>query len=229
MRIEWLNKISSDRVILFYNGWGMDAAAVSHLRSDCDVVMCNDYRSLELEDGLPDLLRGYREVYLVAWSMGVWAAANTISRMGIRLSTAIALNGTEHPVDDQYGIPSKIYLLTERGMTERGREKFMQRMLDGPEEIKQFEQNKSLRSVGEVCEELSFIREQSICSAKNEIKWNKIYISNQDVIFPVKNQQAWWQDKFPVVTLAGGHYPFYHFDTWEEIIGIKSEEKIIDL
>ena len=46
MRIEWLNKKGSDRVIVFFHGWGMDAAGVSHLQMEDDVLMCYDYRSL---------------------------------------------------------------------------------------------------------------------------------------------------------------------------------------
>ena len=47
MRIEWLNKKGSDRVIVFFHGWGMDAAGVSHLQIEDDVLMCYDYRSLD--------------------------------------------------------------------------------------------------------------------------------------------------------------------------------------
>ena len=53
MRIEWLNKKGSDRVIVFFHGWGMDAASVSHLQIEDDVLMCYDYRSLDF--AFPDL------------------------------------------------------------------------------------------------------------------------------------------------------------------------------
>ena len=39
MRIEWLNKKGSDRVIVFFHGWGMDAAGVSHLQMEDAVLM----------------------------------------------------------------------------------------------------------------------------------------------------------------------------------------------
>ena len=53
MRIEWLNKKGSGRVIVFFHGWGMDAAGVSHLQMEDDVLMCYDYRSLDFD--FPDL------------------------------------------------------------------------------------------------------------------------------------------------------------------------------
>lgn len=216
MRIEWLNKSGSDRVILFFNGWGMDARAVSHLSAHCDVLMCYDYRSLK-EAILPPLTE-YREIHVIAWSMGVWAAANLLPAAGIQPDSLTGLNGTEHPVNDLWGIPVRIYQLTERGMNEEGRDKFLNRMLDGVEELNLFEQHKPLRKIEEVCEELRQIRIQST-GLQNTLKWDKIYISDKDVIFSVANQQKWWQDRVEVLrSLPGGHYPFYQFESWKQII-----------
>ena len=88
MRIEWLNKKGSDRVIVFFHGWGMDAAGVSHLQIEDDVLMCYDYRSLDF--AFPDL-GYYRCIYVVAWSMGVWAADRVISRLEMKPERCVAL------------------------------------------------------------------------------------------------------------------------------------------
>lgn len=217
MRIEWLNKKGAERVVVFFNGWGMDRQAVSHLQMACDVVMVCDYRNLE-EGDLPEL-NAYPQVYVVAWSMGVWAAANIVPRLHIQLTALIGLNGTECPVSDRWGIPIKGYQLTERGMNEKGREKFLLRMLDGPDEISRFGQNRFQRPIEEVCEELTEIRRQST-GLQNKLKWNKIYISGKDVIFPVTNQENWWSGRCADIrVLSGGHYPFYQFRSWEDIIG----------
>ena len=66
MRIEWLNKKGSGRVIVFFHGWGMDAAGVSHLQMEDDVLMCYDYRSLDFD--FPDL--GITAAFM--WSPGRW-------------------------------------------------------------------------------------------------------------------------------------------------------------
>ena len=34
MRIEWLNKKNTGRVIVFFTGWGMDGKAVQHIKGD---------------------------------------------------------------------------------------------------------------------------------------------------------------------------------------------------
>ncbi|MDE6452404.1 MAG: DUF452 family protein, partial [Odoribacter sp.] len=170
MRIEWLRKAGDGRVVIFFNGWGMDGQVVKHLKGAVDVVMFYDYRNLDGEEfvGLGD----YQKIYVVAWSMGVWAASQVVSSWGICPSKQIALNGTECPVDDQYGIPVRIYGMTEKGMTEKGREKFVARMLDNRSgnPVSDF----TARPIEEVCEELRRIREFST-HFRQVSKWDKVY------------------------------------------------------
>ena len=161
-------------------------------------------------------VKGYESVRVVAWSMGVWAASVLLSRWNIPVSYRVAINGTERPVDEHYGIHPKIYLLTERGMTEQGRDKFFARMLSGKEEIERFEENKPCRDIDEQRDELRLIREQSV-REMSEMHWDRVYISEGDVIFPVENQRNWWRDRVEIITLSGGHYPFYVLDNWEKI------------
>lgn len=216
MRIEWLVKNKRDVVVVFFNGWGMDAACISHLKTAYDVLMCYDYRTWET-DQLPSL-SAYRKVYAVAWSMGVWAASCVLPRWEIKPDKLIALNGTEYPVDDCYGIPEKVYLLTEHGMDERGRNKFFTRMFPERLDLVRFNENKPCRELEEQLDELKAVR---MCSSKqrNEYrKWDKAFISTKDVIFPVENQHNFWDGLCPIVELPTGHNPFYCFDSWEEII-----------
>lgn len=217
MRTEWLYKEGTGRVVVFFNGWGMDRAAAAHLKSGCDVLAVYDYR--QLEAAVFPSLSAYHEIYIVAWSMGVWAAANLLPELPIRPTACIALNGTERPVNDSFGIPENVYILTEKGMNERGREKFFARMLSDREDISRFEASKPSRQLAEQCEELCAVRKQSICKT-NTIVWDKIFIGEKDVIFPPVNQKNWWQQERgnEVILLDTGHYPFYCFESWEEML-----------
>lgn len=201
--------------MVFYNGWGMDARAVAHLTGDMDVLMVSDYRTLEVND-VPNL-SGYVGVYLVAWSMGVWAAANSAGKWLPFITRAIAINGTERPVDDLSGIPLQVYALTERGMNERGRDKFFMRMLHGKEEWERFPENKSERRLEEQLEELTAIRMQAE-TCRETIRWDKVYISDNDVIFQTNNQLHWWEERAAVEIIPAAHYPFYFFRTWNEFL-----------
>lgn len=215
MRIDWVRKNKGDRVVVFFNGWGMDSRIISHLPVACDLVVCSDYRTLEIEGGEIDL-SCYQCCYVIAWSMGVWAAANTVGNWKVRPDKWIALNGTECPIDNEWGIPVQSYELTERGMDERGKEKFFSRMFVNKAQYDLFSVNKPLRPLPEQIEELRLIHKLS-SEHKKCIKWDKVYISAKDLIFPASNQLAWWQGKTTVIHLSGGHYPFYEFCSWEEI------------
>lgn len=214
MRIGWLNKSNTGRVVVFFNGWGMDAQVVAHLKADCDVLVCYDYR--ELNQVFPDI-KQYKEIYVIAWSMGVWAAAQVLPSLNWPVKKYIAFNGTERPVDDRFGIPVKVYELTEKGMNERGREKFFMRMLDTPQEKEYFNSIRPLRELEEQCEELYKIHKQSL-EAQQILVWDKVYVSEKDIIFPVENQRNWWaQRETSIESLPGNHYPFCHFSSWKEI------------
>lgn len=217
MRIEWLIKKGADQVVVFFNGWGMDASVVSHLATDADVVMFYDYRVLSC-DSLPDL-KEYRKIYIVAWSMGVWAASFVVPHLTIQPCLSVALNGTERPVDDLYGIPVKIYQLTSKGMSVKGREKFFSRMAGTTEERDFLNACLPKRELAEQCEELVLIEKQCQGYGKHH-SWDKVYVSEKDVIFPVENQLNWWTGKAPVTFISGGHYPFTSFKSWEAILGI---------
>lgn len=218
MKTKWLNKDDSEQLILFFNGWGMDARVVEHLEKSGNILMIWDYRDLEVA-GMNDDLKKYGNIAVVAWSMGVWAASRVIPLAGIRVDYSVALNGTERPVDDRYGIPVKIYELTEKGMDEKGRDKFFSRMLEGKEEKERFAAHLPSRDISEQREELGAIRRHGICLNKN-MHWDKIIVSEKDLIFPVENQLNWWKERqIPVERLGGGHYPFYHFKSWTELIG----------
>ena len=218
MQAEWLKKKGNGTLVLFFNGWGMEPWVVGHLKGEEDILAFSDYRTLEIEE---EVLRGvdnYARVYVVAWSMGVWAAANVLRNWALPLRGTVALNGTERPVDDTVGIPEKVYLLTERGMNPRGRERFVARMLGDAEEKERFKAHPLCRELPELCEELVKIREQ--CAVARQVWiWDKVYISRQDVIFPPDNQQHWWDGRAKEIRfLPGAHYPFYHFQSWEEIL-----------
>lgn len=215
MEINWLKRTGSREVVLFFNGWGMDQRAVSHVEGELDVCEVHDYR--DIERGIAPDLDAYEAVNVVAWSMGVWAASLLVGRWNLCPRRMVALNGTECPVDDRYGIPVKGYILTERGMDERGREKFFRRMLTSNDRD-WFSGKMPERPLAEQVEELHCIREQA-ARMHGKIGWDRVFVSTGDVIFPPENQRNWWGERCrKVISLEGGHYPFRELDNWDLIL-----------
>ena len=124
MKYKWLNLKKNREVIIFFNGWGMDESVMKHLNyGSYDVLMFYDYNTLDTDFDFKSLEK-YEKKYLIAWSMGVMTA----SLFDINYDRKIAINGTLKPIDNNYGIPERIYDLTIRGFNEKGRERFIKSM-----------------------------------------------------------------------------------------------------
>lgn len=208
MQYKWINKTNNKNLIVFFNGWGMDEKIVSHL--DCtnfDVLIFYDYRnfsSIEFD------FSQYETKTLVAWSLGVYVC-NLFYDVFRNFDKFIALNGTQKPIDDSYGIPSKIYNLTTDNFNELSCKKFMRKISDSTD-IHSY----CSRTSQELKLELESIRDLSV---ENFLKFDKSYISANDKIIPSKNQINYWTTtNAKVIEIEGMHYIFELFNSWEEIL-----------
>ena len=164
MKTAWLRKEGSQELLLLFNGWGMDRRIGDHLLRQSelaglssDILLCYDYRSLELEAGVMMEAARYARITLVAWSFGVWAARHTELPP---IARAIAINGTLFPVDDRKGIAPEIFEATLATYSEGSRQRFYRRMCGGREELALFESMAPLRTAAEQQEELNSLKEQ---------------------------------------------------------------------
>ena len=198
MKYKWLNKENNNKLIIFFNGWGMDESIVKHLEFGCyDVIMFYDYNDLNID---LNIISGYDTKYLTAWSMGVMIA----SKFNIDYASKTAINGTLIPIDDEYGIPPKIYDLTIKRLDVN---KFMKQMFEQDENIPEINRNYENQR-----KELEAIKTYS---ANLDFKYNKVIISSNDKIIPTSAQVRFWNI---TPNIEAGHCPFYHYKTWGELL-----------
>ena len=210
---------NSNRLLLFFAGWGMDDSPFRHIQSDTmDVVICYDYTDLNWDS---TLLHAYKEVHLVAWSMGVWVAEQLLHAYPFASTTAI--NGTACPIDDAFGIPSAIFAGTLDQFSDKKRMRFNRRMCGSKAQYQAFDQTPVQRSTTSLAIELAAIAQ--LVRGREAVSqtgfWNKAIISEQDLIFPTANLTNYWLtcqgvviEKLPDTP----HYPFYKWTHWEELI-----------
>ena len=203
MKYKWINSNNSGELIVFFNGWGMDESVVKHLNyNNYDVLMIYDYNNLDTDFDFSKLNK-YSKKHLVAWSMGVMIA----TKFNISYDSATAINGTLAPIDNNYGIPTRIYDLTIKNYNEFGAKKFIKNMFNEDIELpkcnRKFENQKT---------ELSAIKAYK---ANENFKYNRVIISNNDKIIPTKNQCNYWEID---ANIESGHCPFFNFKTWEELL-----------
>ena len=211
MNIDFLRRSGSPTLELFFAGWGMDSrpfawAADSPHTADCDFAVCYDYTDIQLDkvNQANAKIHGYSEVRVRAWSLGVYAASLVLPSLGCAISTAVAINGTLWPVDDELGIPHAVYDATAANLTAESLERFNRRMCGAHRAV--FEQRRPLRSVDSLRAELLHIRECAADRTRPQFTgWTQAVLSSRDKIFPIANMRRAWPAT-PQLELDEPHY-----------------------
>lgn len=217
MKGLFLNKKKCDKLIIFFNGWSLDEKIVKHLSTaEFDVLMFNDHSDFEIAEEMIEKINFYNEVNVIAWSFGVWACGNVINNFK-NLQNVIAINGTLVPIDNNLGIPEKIFNLTLTHLSEENYVRFFKNMFAGEADLSKI----STRSIENKKRELKQIQNlsvQKLC-AQNAKFFNKVFIGTNDKIISAKNQINFWGETDAKITqINTGHYIFDLFTTWDEII-----------
>lgn len=223
------NQAPARQLIIYFCGWGMTPATVSHLTlpDRCDLLALYDYRILELSDDLADLPWGsYEAVTIVAWSLGVWAAEQVVPHWSIlpTKQRLIAVAGSPYPMHDQWGIPKQIFVGTLEGLTDENRQRFNRRMCGG-KRYKQLYDILSERPTTELRDELQAVYdslatpEASGSTPHTRLAWDLAIIGERDQIFPAKNLSTLWKAvNVPTLLLPDGyHYLFDLWQSWSEL------------
>lgn len=208
MQYKWLNKQNNKKLIVFFNGWGMDEKIVSHLQFDnYDVLTFHDYRTFKKIDFD---FSSYEEKVLIAWSMGVYVC-NYFYEQFKNFDKFIAVNGTQKPIDDNYGIPKMIYNLTVDNFNELSCSKFMKK-ISTTVNLKDY----CSRNLDELKQELISIRD---LKSETLFDFNKAILSEKDRIFPYKNMLNFWNEQnAAIVNIAAGHYIFDMYKSWSDLL-----------
>lgn len=201
MHHTWLKRSGNRDLVLFILGWASTPNAVCHIDPPgCDVLALYDYTDMQL----PELPTGYRRIYLIAWSFGVWAAEQLCRRLP--LYKAIALNGTPYPVDERYGMRLRVVMRTMQKIARTGAELSRdpaqnptRYMPAGPY---------ADRSAEEKIAELARLAEWSRESSSAGLPWTQAYIGDADEIFPPERMWAYWQSVGLGISFHSFHYPF---------------------
>ncbi len=191
MKCSFIKRDGSASLVLFFAGWGMDLNPFKDIDSSCDIAIIWDYEDFELP---ASQFYDYQNIYLFAWSFGIFAASEYIQShpcLPIVLKTAI--NGTQFPIDNQRGIPTNIFNATCDNLSEHSLLKFYRRICANSEEYLSFLAHKPARSIQSLHDELANIRDTSLSSTRQPMVWDNVIASRRDLIFPFENQLNGWE------------------------------------
>lgn len=220
MKSYWLNKQNNKNLIVFFAGWSFDENPFKTINcEDYDVLIIYDYNELSIIPNELNNLSEYENKTLITWSMGAFAAylhKNLFKDFNYK----IAVNGTVTPVDNEFGIPIRMFELTLKH-AEKGLEgKFYQNVFSNEEEFEIYSKTPVQRSIeNRVCELENLYDFIKITNVDYEKFYDFAIVSEFDKIIPPKNQLASHKsNNVPVIELAAGHFPFYKFSSWKEVV-----------
>jgi pimeloyl-[acyl-carrier protein] methyl ester esterase len=209
----------NDNLIVLFGGWGTDENVFLPLCSDdFDFILFYNYSADEALV-LPET-KTYRNVALIGWSLGIWAAGYLAAKTGIKPDITIAVNGTPVPADDRYGIPLKIFEGTLNNINEGNMGKFYLRMFGNKETYLKNADRIPHRSVKSLHDELRWLYNRIMENTESSLKWDYAITSQYDRVFPFRNLKEYW-DRQPAtrhIILPLPHYIFHMWKTYAEFV-----------
>lgn len=223
MKSCWLNNQNNENLIVFFAGWSFDEKPFKFLQcNNYDVLFVYDYNNFEIPQELKNINQ-YKHKFLITWSMGVFVA-NLLKDIFTDFEYKMAINGTISPVDNEFGIPVKMFELTLKHAKIGLEGKFYKNVFQTEEEFQKYEKTPVERTIENRVSELenlySEIKEQKEITAKEF--YDFAIVSEFDKIIPPKNQIASHnKNTVKVLKIQYGHFPFYHYSSWDEFLECK--------
>lgn len=182
-------KSSGDNLIIFFLGYAQDerpfARYTALLPENTAFLVCYDYGNGA--DVLPDL-SAYKQVRVIAWSMGVMMAPKILSGFKGRYEKRHAVNGSIEGISDQYGIAPAIWDLTIAELDAAHADNFVRLMCRMPSLLKEYLEVRPERSLDSLRNELIFLRDYARAHAQNDDAafYDDAHVSKKDLIMPAK-------------------------------------------
>jgi len=186
-----------------------------------DLFMVYDYSLMEPWKFHDFPAGSYEQLHLVAWSMGVWAAAYSFTGQEKIFATATAINGTLAPIDDACGIDRNAYDDMIDTFSPTVLHAFYESMFTDPGETARFLRNRPQRTEEDILHELVQLRSSSQGGQPVDNIYSRIIVGSRDRVFPARNQlRSWGRDRCTIIKAP--HFPFYKWSVWDRIISAET-------
>ena len=213
---KYFVKNNSDKLLLFFAGWGCDEAEFEHLKAESDVLILYDYSDLTLDFDFSK----YKKYDLLAFSAGVFIAS--IFNFGFTFDRKIAVSGNPYLFDEHLGLTEKIQDILYN-VTEENADEFAKNYLVKTDyEYEHFHPSK--RTIDSCRMELDCLK-KIYQAHKQDIKdiFDKAIFGEEDLIFNPTVQKEYYEDRLQIVKNTR-HNPFFKVETYEQILNLHKKE-----
>lgn len=213
MKFQYINH-HSERLIVFFAGWGCDERQFAELKDPADdVLILFDYDDLKI----PFDFSKYAELNVIAYSAGVFVSS--LLNAGLpRVKKRVAVNGNPYLFDENLGLSKRILNVLESVDLNNYLAFRRQYMVETDEEFSEYNRLQSLRSVESCAGELNFLKELYTArkpAVRND--FDKAVFSENEPFFNLDNQKKFYGGKIRIVA-AARHHLFFKFNSFREIL-----------
>lgn len=200
----------SEELILFLNGWGMDARPFLMMKSSRDILYVYDYTFLDLDFDFSK----YKKIILLAYSAGVFMAGYLKDRLP-KCDLKIAVNGTLGLFDPKLGLAEHSLDLMENVSLENYME-LRKNLIPNESHLKKFNKFQPMRDIDGSLNELAALKKYA--KKKVEFEFDKVITGKNDEIISYENQKRSWYGHKNTREITGGHFLFYNFNNFDELV-----------
>lgn len=203
---------NSDKLIIFFSGWGCDEYEFEHLKSESDVLIFYDYTDLSYDFDFSK----YSQINMLSFSAGVFVGS--LFKHDFKINKKIAISGNLYLFDENFGLSKSIQEVL-CNITEENCDDFARNyLLKTDEEYKNFHNSRrTLESCDFEFEALKKLYKQEYNNIKDT--YDMAIIGAEDPIFNPENQKEYYGKRLKIVKNAR-HNMFFRVKTYEEIINL---------
>ncbi len=212
MQYFYQNNHSQD-LIVFFSGWGCDENQFTNLHDNKDVLILYDYQDLNVDFDFSE----YKNIYVIAYSAGVFVASILADGMP-NVRQKVAVCGNPYLFDEKLGI-SDDNIRVFRSITLDNYLDFRRKyMVFDNEEYERYNGLESLRTIESCADELKALQKMyAECKQRINPVFDKAIAAQNDLIFDVRTQAEFYQDKLSVIPNAK-HHIFFRFNSFEDML-----------
>lgn len=200
MLYKYLHHKNNKDLIVFFSGFASEPCLFDYsFDNTADVLLVYDYANLDFNF---DYLKDYEHVYVLAWSMGVAIASIIFENKHNLLTKAIAINGSDKPMQKGLGIDKRVFLLTLKTLSADSIQSFRDKM----HSPNYFNELNFTRDCNSLKNELNFLYQTFKDYSSDICIFDKAILGNCDQIFKVENLLANFKDRCQVQVLEIAHY-----------------------
>lgn len=211
MKQFFINR-NSNRLIIFFAGWGCDEYEFEHLETDCDVLIFYNYTDLSYKFDFSK----YTDIDVLSFSAGVFIGS--VFRSDFKINKKIAVGGNPYLFNEQLGLSENmqtyLYNITEDQCDQFTRDY----LIKTEEEYKKFQPSKrTLESCQIEFDALKNIYKQEFNNIKDT--YDIAIIGAEDQIFNVNKQKEYYDKRCRIIENAR-HNLFFRIKSYNDIFDI---------